>query len=105
MNKAYTRINWKNEPSSNTPINETNLNKMDSALDEVDNRVVEQDKTKAEKKEVETLLEDVYYDASTTELKFTKKNGTNHNVKLDPIASLLGLDVDSDGYIVQNIKE
>ena len=38
MNKAYKRINWENRPSTATPFNETNMNKMDHALD---TRVVE----------------------------------------------------------------
>ena len=46
MNKIYTRINWENYPSEATALNETNLNKMDFALDEVDNRLIEQDTTK-----------------------------------------------------------
>lgn len=46
MNKAYSRINWVNYPSTNTPINDTNLNAMDSALNEIDNRVVSMDTTK-----------------------------------------------------------
>ena len=29
---TYTKINWENEPSYNTPINETNLNHMDQAI-------------------------------------------------------------------------
>ena len=41
MNKAYKRINWENRPSTATPMNETNMNKMDYALDVVDTRVVE----------------------------------------------------------------
>lgn len=40
MQKTYERINWKNEPSTKTPINEDNLNKIDYALDVVDTRVV-----------------------------------------------------------------
>ena len=40
MQKVYQRINWENEPSTNTPINEDNLNKIDYALDQIDNRVV-----------------------------------------------------------------
>lgn len=39
--KVYSRINWENEPSKETPINEDNLNKMDYALNEIDGRVVE----------------------------------------------------------------
>lgn len=40
MQKTYERINWENEPSTKTPINEDNLNKIDYALDVVDTRVV-----------------------------------------------------------------
>ena len=28
MNKTYGRINWENYPSDETPLNESNLNKM-----------------------------------------------------------------------------
>lgn len=41
--KVYSRINWENEPSTETPINEENLNRMDYALNEIDKRVVELD--------------------------------------------------------------
>lgn len=33
---AYNRINWVNEPSTATPINATNLNKMDAAIASLD---------------------------------------------------------------------
>lgn len=29
---AYTRVNWENLPSTNTPVNATNLNKMDKGI-------------------------------------------------------------------------
>lgn len=41
MQKAYRRIEWENYPSGKTPLNETNLNKMDAAIDELDNRIIE----------------------------------------------------------------
>ena len=40
MEKTYERINWEDHPSVDTPINETNLNKMDQAIDELDNRIL-----------------------------------------------------------------
>ncbi len=43
MQKAYSRIDWDNYPSEKTPLNESNLNKMDAAIDELDNRIIEQD--------------------------------------------------------------
>lgn len=41
MQKVYSRINWENEPSTNTPLSEDNLNKIDYALDKIDDRVVQ----------------------------------------------------------------
>ena len=44
MNKLYpSRINWRNEPSTETPIDEINLNKIDKFCDDIDNRVIEMD--------------------------------------------------------------
>lgn len=40
MQKVYQRIKWENDPSTNTPLGANNLNKMDYALDQVDDRVV-----------------------------------------------------------------
>lgn len=37
---AYTRVNWQDLPSTTTPINATNLNKMDSALKEHDEKLL-----------------------------------------------------------------
>lgn len=41
MDKLYKRINFENAPSQKTPLNEENLNKMDSAIDELDDRVIQ----------------------------------------------------------------
>lgn len=38
--KIYNRINWQNKPSTETPINADNLNKMDKAIDDLDGRIV-----------------------------------------------------------------
>ena len=32
---SYSKINWENEPSHNTPLSAQNLNKMDTAIDEL----------------------------------------------------------------------
>ena len=79
MNKAYNRINdgkgWKNYPSDETPLNEQNLNKQDIALDEIDNRVITLDNTKATKTEVSSLFSEVSYNEKTGIITFTRKNG------------------------------
>lgn len=58
MDKAYTRIRWENEPSTDTPLNETNLNLMDAAINELDNRIIVHDT------EIQTL--DGYQTAAAT---------------------------------------
>ena len=36
---AYERVNWENLPSTKTPINQTNLNKMNDAIDQNANNI------------------------------------------------------------------
>lgn len=102
MNKAYTRIDWENEPSTNTPINETNLNKMDYALDELDNRVIAQDTSKADKTEVSTLIANVEFDESTGIITVTRKNGSSFTIdtKLEKIAINFTYDKDTQQFIL-----
>lgn len=76
MNKTYGRINWENYPSDETPLNESNLNKIDVATDEIDNRVITLDTTKATKAEVSTLVQDVAFEENTGIITITKKNGS-----------------------------
>lgn len=65
MNKAHSAINWENYPSDETPLNESNLNKMDAAIGVIDDRVITLDTTKATKTEVATLVADVTFEEST----------------------------------------
>lgn len=106
MNKAYSRINngkgWKNYPSDETPLNEKNLNKQDVALDEIDNRVITLDTTKATKVEISTLFKEVSYNKRNGILTFTRKNGTTvvidtpmekiqTGIYYDPVSEMLTL--------------
>lgn len=76
MNKAHSAINWENYPSDETPLNESNLNKMDAAIGVIDDRVITLDTTKATKAEVATLVADVTFEESTGIITITKKNGS-----------------------------
>ena len=102
MNKSYTRINWENYPSDETPINETNLNKMDAALDLVDDRVLSIDTSKADKLEVSSLVSEVEYDESTGTFTVIKKNGSKFTIdtKLEKLAVNFIYDVASEQIII-----
>lgn len=88
MQKAYNRIKWENYPSDETPLNETNLNKVDAAVDELDNRVIMHETTKATKTEVASLVQDVAFEESTGIFTIKKKNGAvlKIDTKLEKIA-------------------
>ena len=89
MNKIYQRIDWENYPSSATPINEDNLNKMDAAIDEIDTRVVTMDTTKLSVVTANTMVKDVAFDETTGVFTITKLNGSvlTINTALEKIAT------------------
>lgn len=88
MQKAHSNINWENYPSEKTAVNKINLNKMDGAIDEIDNRVINLDTTKATKVEVSELFSGVSFDESTGIITFTRKNGSQITIdtKLEKLA-------------------
>lgn len=94
MNKAYKRINWENYPSDATPLNEANLNNLDSATDTIDDRVITLDTTKATKTEVATLVSDVTFEESTGIITITKKNGSR--VTIDTQMEKIAVNFDYD---------
>ena len=49
MDKAYTRVNFENLPSHQTPVSATNLNIMDKGIDDIDDRVIALDGSKVDK--------------------------------------------------------
>lgn len=74
--KTYSRINWENYPSETTPINETNLNRIDYAVNEVDNRVIELDTEKLDKSDAYGLITSVTLDNASGILRVEYLNGT-----------------------------
>ena len=75
MQKIYSRINWKNFPSEETAVNETNLNRMDSGLDAIDDRVVAMDATKFDAITANSLIKDWEIDEKTGIITITKLSG------------------------------
>lgn len=102
MQKAYSRIKWENEPSQETPLNDANLNRMDSAIDEVDNRIINLDITKANKTEISELFNGITFDESTGVLTFTRKNGSTIRIdtKLEKLAVNFSYDAGNERLVI-----
>lgn len=88
MQKIYSRINWENFPSEKTAVNESNLNKMDLAIDNLDDRVVTMDASKVDLTRANELVEEILWDESNGTLTVVKMNGSRAviDTKLEKLA-------------------
>ena len=88
MQKAHSNINWENYPSTDTPINETNLNAMDNAIDTIDDRVIVLDTSKANQSDLLTVVRDFSLNTTTGVITITYMNGSTqtYDTKLEKIA-------------------
>jgi hypothetical protein len=99
MQKAHSNINWENRPSDKTPINESNLNKMDKAIDEIDNRVIQYDTTKFNVSEAQLLVKSIAFNKSTGVFTVTYFNGTTYTI--DTLLEKLAVNFDFDASTQQ----
>ena len=102
MNKAYVRINWENYPSDATPLNESNLNKIDAAMDELDNRIIEQETKKLDKSTANGMVRDVYFDSQTGIFTITYLSGSTVAIdtKLEKLAVNFSYDSTNQRLII-----
>jgi len=102
MIKAHTPINWENEPSYNTPINETNLNKMDSTIGVLDDRIIEQDTSKLDKTTAYTMVKDISFNENNGVFTVTRLNGSTFTIdtRLEKIAINFRYDYSTQKLIV-----
>lgn len=76
MNKAFSNFTWENDPSVNTPLSAENLNRVNKAVNEIDNRVISHDTTKANQVDMLSAITNVTFDESTGKFTFIRHNGT-----------------------------
>ena len=88
MQKIYNRINWENFPSEKTAVNESNLNKMDLAIDNLDDRVVAMDASKVDLTKANELVKEILWNESNGTLTVVKMNGSRAviDTKLEKLA-------------------
>lgn len=93
MDKAFTMFLWENEPSVKTPINETNLNSMNHAINVIDNRVIGLDTSKLSVQTANSMTKDITIDVKTGIITETKLDGSqktwDFNVEKIPVRFFL----------------
>lgn len=105
LNKIYTRINWEDYPSENTDIDEINLNKMDSAIDALDNRIISQDALKVDKSAINGNIADWTMDETTGIITITKYNGEKVIFDLNIEKIPVGFSMSDDGIITMTTED
>lgn len=102
MQKIYNRINWENFPSEKTAVNESNLNKMDLAIDNLDDRVVAMDASKVDLTKANELVKEILWDESNGTLTVVKMNGSKAviDTKLEKLAVNFTYDPQSQQLII-----
>lgn len=102
MQKIYSRIKWENLPSEKTAVNESNLNKMDLAVDNLDDRVVAMDASKVDLAKANELVKEILWDESKRTITVVKMNGSKAviDTKLEKLAVNFTYDPQSQQLII-----
>lgn len=94
--KKYTRRNWKNLPSTATPLGATNLNAMDVFCNDVDNALIQFDAQKLNIEVANSMLASVQYDSAKGQWTFKTLAGTTYtfdqNIEKIPVSFTLSED-------------
>lgn len=101
MQKAHANINWENEPSDATPINEQNLNQMDVSIDVIDDRVITLDTTKFDKTDAQGLIKSLTFNRTNGVFTITYFNGATATI--DTMLEKLAVNFDFDETTQQMI--
>ena len=105
MNKLYSRIIWQNFPSENTALNESNLNRMDLGLDNLDNRVIEMDATKVNKEVANSLVQSWSMDESTGIITITHLDGSKDMFDLNIEKIPIDFKLSDDGILTMTTDD
>ena len=97
--KTYSRINWENKPSTNTALGAANLNKMDLALNEIDNRVVTLGQQKLDKDVANNMVSSWSMNESTGVITVTLLDGTTTSYDLNIEKIPASLELTSNGIL------
>lgn len=102
MKKAYSRIDWQNQPSTSTALGATNLNKMDIALNTIDDRVMTLDTTKLDLTTANSMVKSFSLDQSTGVITITLLDGTvtTYDTKLEKLAVNFAYDATAQQLVI-----
>ena len=78
--KLFTNFAWKNRPDTSTPLGQTLLNRLNTALNGIDDRVVTLNSEKASTEDLNGSIVNVRLDEKTGIFTFTRFDGTTFTI-------------------------
>lgn len=87
---------WRNYPNIGTPIVQDQLNRMETTMDTIDDRVVTFDTSKADQTDMLQAVRSITYTASTGTFRVTFFNGTYIDIDTDIEKIAINFDYDDD---------
>ena len=79
-NKLFTNFAWKNRPDTSTPLGQTLLNRLNNAINGIDDRVVALNAQKASTDDVNGLVANIALNEKTGVFTITRFNGTTFTI-------------------------
>lgn len=95
MEKSYFPLTWRNKPSVQSPVNATNLNHIESGINELDNRIVILSQDKAERSDLAGVFNGFEFDPKTGVMTFIRFDGSR--VEKDTAMEKISLNCRLDG--------
>ena len=105
MNKAFDAFTWYNRPDIRSPLAAIFLNKINTALDTIDDRVVGFDTSKANAADLLTDIVNIAYDTTTGVWTFTRRNGTTVTVDQNIEKIPVSFSMDANGIITMTTAD
>jgi len=87
---------WENYPSINTPIIDQQLNRVETAVDDLDKIVLNMDNWKAEADDLLPLISNITFDKKTGTFTITRYNSTSYPIDTDIEKIAINFDYDDD---------
>lgn len=103
--KKYSRINWRNRPSTATALGATNLNHMDIFLNDVDNALIEFESSKLNIATANSMIASLTIDTNSGVITAKELNGKTHTWDLNIEKIPVSFSLASNGILTMTTSD
>lgn len=101
--KNYAPRTWRNKPNTTTPVNEVNLNHLETGVNEMDNRIVILSQDKIDRSELEKNIKDIVVNKDKITKTYRDGSQVTYDTDLEKIA--INFALDSENNLVMTLAD